>query len=78
MDYAPPELLRDDDDGLSEGPLPLFDGPPPQEELFARLRLARSRRVGPATFRRLIAEHGDARAALAALPAIVRAVRRET
>ena len=71
MEYAPPELLHDP--AFHEGPLPLFDGPPPQEELFARLRLARSRRVGPATFRRLIAEHGDARAALAALPAIAQA-----
>ncbi|TJZ90750.1 DNA-protecting protein DprA [Paracoccus gahaiensis] len=34
------------------------------------LRLIRSRRVGPATFHRLIAEHGSARAALAALPGI--------
>ncbi|WP_378942236.1 DNA-processing protein DprA [Paracoccus sp. R86501] len=34
------------------------------------LRLIRSRRVGPATFHRLIAEHGSARAALAALPDI--------
>ena len=34
------------------------------------LRLIRSRRVGPATFHRLIAEHGSARAALAALPEI--------
>ena len=32
------------------------------------LRLARSRRVGPATFVRLIREHGSATAALAALP----------
>ncbi|MBM2574950.1 DNA-protecting protein DprA [Jannaschia sp. Os4] len=37
---------------------------------MARLRLARSRRVGPATYRRLMAEHGDAAAALAALPRI--------
>lgn len=37
------------------------------------LRLIRSRRVGPATFRRLIAEHRSARAALAALPDIARA-----
>jgi DNA processing protein len=74
MDYETPELLRDTDmDGLSESPLPLFDGPPPQEELFARLRLARSRRIGPATFRRLIAEHGDAVAALDALPAMAEA-----
>jgi DNA processing protein len=34
------------------------------------LRLARSRRVGPATFIRLVREHGSAGAALAALPAI--------
>nr|WP_055082938.1 DNA-processing protein DprA [Jannaschia donghaensis] len=53
--------------------MPVFDGPPSQEELFARLRLARSRRVGPATFRRLIAEHGDAQTALAVLPGIARA-----
>lgn len=37
------------------------------------LRLIRSRRVGPATFQRLLAEHGSAEAALAALPAIARA-----
>jgi len=34
------------------------------------LRLARSRRVGPATFVRLVREHGSAGAALAALPRI--------
>ncbi|SDD23836.1 DNA processing protein [Paracoccus isoporae] len=34
------------------------------------LRLIRSRRVGPASFHRLIAEHGSAGAALAALPEI--------
>lgn len=34
------------------------------------LRLARSRRVGPATFIRLVREHGSAGAALAALPGI--------
>jgi DNA processing protein len=39
----------------------------PAEEL-ARLRLARTEGVGPATFRRLIDRHGSARAALAALP----------
>ncbi len=38
-----------------------------------RLRLLRSRRVGAVTFHRLIAEHGTARAALAALPGIARA-----
>ena len=34
------------------------------------LRLIRSRRVGPTTFHRLLADHGSARAALAALPGI--------
>ncbi|WP_179378850.1 DNA-processing protein DprA [Jannaschia marina] len=58
---------------MAEAPLPTFDTPPSQDELFARLRLARSRRVGPATFRRLIAEHGNARAALTALPEVARA-----
>ncbi len=37
------------------------------------IRLIRSRRVGPATFHRLIAEHGNARAALLALPEIAMA-----
>ncbi|WP_092643257.1 DNA-processing protein DprA [Jannaschia faecimaris] len=68
----PDDLLRLPDD-LAEAPLPAFEGPPSQEELFARLRLSRSRRIGPATFRRLIAEHGDAQTALAVLPEIARA-----
>lgn len=37
------------------------------------LRLIRSRRVGPATFHRLMAQHGSAAAALDALPAIAAA-----
>ncbi len=37
------------------------------------LRLIRSRRVGPVTFHRLIAEHGSAAAALLALPGIAQA-----
>lgn len=37
------------------------------------LRLIRSRRVGPTTFHRLVAEHGSAQAALDALPAIAAA-----
>lgn len=40
---------------------------------LARLRLIRSRRVGPATFRRLMAEHGTAEGALQALPEVARA-----
>ena len=70
MEYVAPEELLTAPVGLSEPPMPLFEAAPSQEEMFARLRLARSRRVGPITFRRLIAEHGDARAALAALPEI--------
>ena len=37
------------------------------------LRLIRSRRIGPATFHRLLAEHGSVAAALSALPGIARA-----
>ncbi|MEM9796867.1 MAG: DNA-processing protein DprA [Pseudomonadota bacterium] len=74
MDYAVAEPIREMlPDGLAEAPLPLFDAPPDQDELFARLRLARSRRVGPATFRRLLVEHGSARAALDALPDVAAA-----
>ncbi|WP_294929198.1 DNA-processing protein DprA [uncultured Paracoccus sp.] len=40
---------------------------------FDILRLIRSRRVGPATFHRLIAEHGTAMAALTELPSVARA-----
>ena len=45
---------------------------PPTTEAgrLAWLRLIRSFRVGPTTFHRLLAEHGSAEAALAALPAI--------
>lgn len=50
-------------------PLP----PTTEDDLFDRLRLLRSRRVGPATFHRLIGEHGTANAALAALPDVARA-----
>ncbi|MEO3470905.1 DNA-processing protein DprA [Roseomonas sp. CAU 1739] len=37
---------------------------------LARLRLARTEGIGPLTFRRLLARHGDADQALAALPAL--------
>ena len=43
------------------------------EDGLASLRLIRSRKVGPATFHRLLAEHGSAEAALAALPEMARA-----
>lgn len=55
----------------------LFRFPPPllpttEEDMVNQLRLLRSRRVGIATYRRLIAEHGSAAAALDALPEIAK------
>jgi len=47
--------------------------PTDEADRLARLRLIRSRRVGPQTFFRLLAEHGSAAAALDALPAIAAA-----
>lgn len=47
--------------------------PETEQDRLDRLRLIRSRRVGPVTFHRLMAEHGTAAAALAALPEIARA-----
>ncbi|TNF60789.1 MAG: DNA-protecting protein DprA [Rhodobacteraceae bacterium] len=47
-------------------PLP----PTTEEDRFLWLRLLRSRRVGVATFHRLMAEHGTAQNALAALPEV--------
>lgn len=47
--------------------------PPSEADATACLRLLRSRRVGPATYHRLIREHGSAQAALDALPEIARA-----
>lgn len=49
-------------------PLP----PTTEDDRVSWLRLLRSRRVGPATFHRLMAEHGTAQAALEALPAVAR------
>ncbi len=50
-----------------------FTPPTTEEDRVSWLRLIRSRRVGPGTFVRLIAEHGCASAALDALPGIARA-----
>ncbi|WP_209426331.1 DNA-processing protein DprA [Pararhodobacter sp. SW119] len=47
-----------------------FTPPTTEEDRLDWLRLIRSRRVGPSTFQRLIAEHGTAAAALDALPGI--------
>jgi DNA processing protein len=57
------------DPGFAEPPLDYTPPPAPDaRERLNRLRLVRSRRVGPATYLRLMAEHGHAEAALAALP----------
>ncbi|WP_295536500.1 DNA-processing protein DprA [uncultured Thioclava sp.] len=50
-----------------------FTPPTTEEDELSVLRLIRSRRVGPATFHRMIREHGTAQAALAALPEVARA-----
>ena len=47
--------------------------PTPEDDPVTWLRLLRSRRVGPATFHRLLGDHGTAEAALAALPEVARA-----
>ncbi|WP_170553820.1 DNA-processing protein DprA [Ruegeria atlantica] len=47
--------------------------PTTEEDRFSWLRLLRSRKVGPATFHRLLREHGSAQNALAALPEMARA-----
>lgn len=58
-------------DGVSASALP--PGPPSTEaDGIFRLRLLRSRRVGVATYYRLLNEHGSAEAALDALPGIAR------
>ena len=60
-------------DGIRYSSPTPFTPPTTEEDRLAWLRLIRSRRVGPGTFLRLMAEHGSAQAALAALPAIARA-----
>ena len=52
-------------------PHPLLP-PTSEDDRFAWLRLLRSYRVGTSTFYRLMAEHGSAQRALAALPAVAR------
>ena len=58
--------------GLFASPTP-FTPPTTESGELAALRLIRSRRVGPASFIRLIAEYGTASAALEALPEVARA-----
>ena len=50
-----------------------FTPPTTEDDRLSWLRLIRSRKVGPATFHRLLADHGRADAALEALPAMARA-----
>lgn len=55
---------------------PVAYTPPPaqsDDDRLLRLRLIRSRRVGPATYLRLLSEHGSAAAALDALPEVAAA-----
>lgn len=59
------------DGTLISSPTP-FTPPTTEEDRLSWLRLIRSRRVGPGTFARLLAEHGSAAGALAVLPAIAR------
>lgn len=54
-------------------PAARYDPPAGAGDRLDWLRLIRSRRVGPQTFHRLMAEHGSAAAALAALPGIAAA-----
>jgi len=56
---------------LSSNHPPLL--PTTEEEAVNRLRLLRSRRVGVATYRRLLTEHGSAADALLALPKVAKA-----
>jgi DNA processing protein len=59
---------------MADGQLSHSIHPTPQkDDRLDRLRLVRSRRVGAVTYHRLLAEHGSAQAALAALPGIAKA-----
>ncbi len=60
-------------DGNSPSSPTPFTPPTTEEDRLSWLRLIRSRRVGPSSFARLMAEHGTAQAVLDALPAIARA-----
>ncbi|MCA0870926.1 DNA-processing protein DprA [Seohaeicola saemankumensis] len=60
--------MTEDNYSSTHPPLP----PTTEEDRFSWLRLLRSRRVGIATFYRLMAEHGTAQNALAALPEVAR------
>jgi DNA processing protein len=62
------------DPGFAEPPVGFTPAPSQDSrDRLARLQLIRSRRVGPVTFQRLLADHGSAIAALTALPEIASA-----
>ena len=61
--------MTQDEKSSTHPPLP----PTTEDDRVAHFRLLRSRRVGPVTYRRLLAEHGSPQAALAALPQIAAA-----
>jgi DNA processing protein len=61
--------MRDETHSSTHPPLP----PTTEDHRVDWLRLLRSRRVGPTTFWKLLAEHGSAAAALEALPDVARA-----
>ena len=65
---------RDHNPSSTHPPLP----PTSEDDQFSRLRLLRSRRVGIATYKRLLTGHGTAQNALAALPEVARAAGVET
>jgi DNA processing protein len=58
---------------MADGQLPNLSSGLTVDDRRDRLRLVRSRRVGAVTYHRLMAEHGSAKAALAALPSIAAA-----
>ena len=60
--------MTEDHSSSTHPPLP----PTTEDDRINHLRLLRSRRVGPVTYRRLLSEHGTAAAALDALPLIAR------
>ncbi len=71
---APSRFTDWAEDAFFEAPVAYIPPAPRDDgERLARLRLIRSRRVGPATYLRLMAEHGAAQTALLALPDIARA-----
>ena len=68
--WAAPQPVHDWTEGAFYEAALSYTPPPSRDDddRLLRLRLIRSRRVGPATYLRLLSEHGSAAAALEALP----------